>query len=184
MSSFSLESAIKTCKVDPAWGPRVQSDRFFNPNNMVCPVWNGLDSAGRPVCPDSFVTKTAGCNSAEDRVLVENDQRPQYMEYVNLNANGFGAPLYGDTMPWNNAGCQNAELAAGRSGEFYQGSGYGGFGHQYLSTNAPRQSGTSSGCCSSVPYRQAQAQMSQTERFTQSNQHGFNSNNSRRRSGM
>lgn len=184
MSSFSLEAAVRTCKVDTSWASRTQSDRFFNSNNMVCPVWNGMDSANRAACPDSFMTKTAGCNSAEDRVMVENDQRPQYMEYVNLNANGFGAPLYGDTMPWNNVGCQNAQLSAGRSGEFYPGSGYGGFGHQYLATNAPNQSGVSGKCCSAVPYKQAMAQVQQAEHFVQANTHGFNSNNRRRQSGM
>jgi len=56
---------------------------------MVCPVWNGRDLTGRQVCADSFYTKREGCNSAEDRVVVENAQRPQYMEYVNLDASGI-----------------------------------------------------------------------------------------------
>ena len=90
--SVSLESGIRTCKVVTSWANKVQSDRFQNPNLMVCPVWNGVDAAGRRACPDSFMTKRAGCNSAEDRVVVENNvSRPQYMEYVNLNAAGIAS---------------------------------------------------------------------------------------------
>jgi len=33
------------------------------------------------------MTKNAGCHSAVDRVIVENNIRPRYMEYVSLNAN-------------------------------------------------------------------------------------------------
>ena len=92
--NISLESSIRTCKIDTAYADKVFSDRFLNPCNMVCPIWNGFDSAGRPVCPDSFNTKRAGCNSAEDRVYVENYQRPQYVEYVNLSSGGIQGPSY------------------------------------------------------------------------------------------
>jgi hypothetical protein len=78
----NLESALRTCKVDTAYQERIRSDRFLNPKNLVCPVWNGLDTAGRVACADSFYTKREGCNSAEDRVGVENIQRPQYMQYI------------------------------------------------------------------------------------------------------
>lgn len=67
----NLESALRTCKVDTGYSSRIQSDRFLNPRNLVCPVWNGLDTAGRLACADSFKTKREGCNSAEDRVGVE-----------------------------------------------------------------------------------------------------------------
>lgn len=99
--SLSLESALRTCKVDTAWATRIESDRFLNPNNMVCPVWNGMDTAGREVCQDSFNTKRGGCNSATDRVEVENNvSRPQYMEYITLSANGIAGDIYGDnSMP-------------------------------------------------------------------------------------
>ena len=92
--SIGLEGALRTCKVDTGWASRIQSDRFENPNLMVCPVWNGRDLSGRPVCADSFYTKRAGCNSALDRVDVENYQRPQYMEYINLDAAGIYANIY------------------------------------------------------------------------------------------
>lgn len=98
--SLSLESALRTCKVDTAWASRIESDRFLNPNNMVCPVWNGMDTAGREVCQDSFNTKRGGCNSATDRVEVENNvSRPQYMEYITLSANGIAGNIYGNNMP-------------------------------------------------------------------------------------
>jgi hypothetical protein len=171
MSSLSLEAAIRTCKVDSGWANRVQSDRFLNPTNMVCPVWNGMDTAGREVCPDSFVTKTAGCNSAEDRVLVENDQRPQYMEYVNLSAQGFGSDLYADTMPWQNMGNSNNNQAAVRSGP-----GYGNFGEQMSSnTLAP---------CAYSQYSQAMSQNAYENRKAQALQEGFYGNRSRTLSGF
>ncbi len=79
---MNLESALRTCKVDTAYQQKIQSDRFLNPRNAVCPVWNGLDTAGRVACKDSFYTKREGCNSALDRVGVENVLRPQYMQYI------------------------------------------------------------------------------------------------------
>ena len=42
--SVSLESALRTCKVDTAWADKIASDRFLNPDNMVCPIWNGMDT--------------------------------------------------------------------------------------------------------------------------------------------
>lgn len=89
MAYVSLEGSLRTCKVDVAWANRMESDRFFNPNAAVCPTWNGVDTTGRPACMDSFATKRAGCHSATDRVSVENDLRPKYMQYVTLNAAGI-----------------------------------------------------------------------------------------------
>lgn len=89
MSYISLSGSIRTCKVDSGWASKIQSDRELNPSNMLCPPWNGVDTAGRPVCMDSFNTKAPGCNSAMDRVIVENALRPQYMEYVTLDASGI-----------------------------------------------------------------------------------------------
>lgn len=94
MSSISLESAVRTCKVNTGWANRIQSDRFENSNLMVCPVWNQRDLTGRKVCEDSFYTKREGCNSPLDRINVENDQRPQYAEYITLDTAGYRADLY------------------------------------------------------------------------------------------
>lgn len=96
--SISLQKSVRSCTVNTGESDRIQSDRFFNPNNLVCPVWNGQDSAGREVCPDSFWTKNAGCNSAEDRVVVENVLRPKYMNYVTLGAQGIAGHIYGNNM--------------------------------------------------------------------------------------
>ena len=107
--SVSLDSAIRTCKVNTGWASREESDRFLNPASMLCPLWNGQDSAGRRVCPDSFVTKSRGCNSATDRVVVENNvSRPQYMEYITLNAAGVAGNIYGK----NNTGSNMAYTQA------------------------------------------------------------------------
>lgn len=97
--SISLLGSINVCKVNTGWANKIQSDRFENPSNLLCPLWNGQDNFGRFVHPDSFVTKNAGCNSADDRVAVENFLRPQYMEYVALDAAGFQAPLYNGQKP-------------------------------------------------------------------------------------
>jgi hypothetical protein len=108
--NISLEGSIRTCKVDPAWANKLESDRFLNPSNMVCIPWNNHDTAGRPSCADAYNTKTPGCNSSADRVNVENSLRPQYFEYVTLNAQGLDggsecAPqnVHGDAMCNRNA---------------------------------------------------------------------------------
>jgi hypothetical protein len=111
MSSLSLNAALRVCKVDVGYADKINSDRFLNPNNMLCPLWNGLDVAGRPVCPDSFYTKSAGCNSALDRVMVENDVfRPKYTEYITLNASGINRGNDLDSMPYNASMSRSAEL--------------------------------------------------------------------------
>jgi hypothetical protein len=106
MSQISLLGSINTCKVNTGYANKIQSNRFEDPANMLCPLWPGSDSYGRAVNPDSFMTKTAGCNSAEDRVMTENFLRPQYMEYVALDANGFRNPTMFNTpqgsLPSNN----------------------------------------------------------------------------------
>lgn len=96
--NLSLESAIRTCKIDVGYANKMYSDRYLNPTQMVCPIWNGYDNTGRPVCSDTFMTKTGGCNSAEDRIMVENNvSRPRYFEYITLNPAGLAGNLYGDT---------------------------------------------------------------------------------------
>ena len=143
MSNISLAGSLRTCRVDTAYANKVESDRFLNPNEMLCPVWAGMDTTGRQVCPDSFWTKNAGCNSSEDRLVVENDLRPQYMEYINLSANGIDGSIYGNTMPWNTVGQSNQDLKAMNNVT-------GNFGLQFgASTNPP---------CNYYPYNQAMQQ--------------------------
>lgn len=94
MSQVSLQASINGNKVDVGYASRIQSDRVQNPQQMTCPLWTGLDLAGRPVCSSSFRTKMEGCNSAEDRLFVENSLRPRYTNYVTLSAAG----VMGDGM--------------------------------------------------------------------------------------
>lgn len=128
MAAISLEASLRTCKVDTGWANKVESDRFLNPNLMVCPRWVGRDTAGRQVSPDSFLTKTAGCNSPEDRVIVENNvSRPQYMEYINLNANGVQGHIYGDTLGSQETGAREQMLdnTVNITGQFGLQTGFG-----------------------------------------------------------
>lgn len=89
---FSLTGAVQTCSVNTGWANKLWSDRYENPDNTLCPVWNGLDTFGRIVAFDSFYTKAPGCQSAEDRVVVENQQRPKYIDFVTLDAQGYQNP--------------------------------------------------------------------------------------------
>lgn len=93
---ISLNKSVRTCKVDTGYADRIQSARFQETDLMVCPNWQGVDTPGRWVHPDSFYTKTAGCNLPMDRVAVENFLRPTYMTYINLDASGFKSDLYGE----------------------------------------------------------------------------------------
>ena len=92
--SISLDASIRTCKVDTGEASRIQSDRFQNPNEMVCVPWAGYNLKGQAVCADSFYTKAAGCNSATDRVDVENFLRPQYADLITLNMSGLDGNIY------------------------------------------------------------------------------------------
>lgn len=168
--SVSLESAIRTCKVNTAWANRVESDRFLNPNNMVCPTWNGFDTAGRQVCPDSFFTKRAGCNSATDRVVVENNvSRPQYLEYITLSANGIAGNIYGDTLPYQNSKMRTDELHDVNKIT-------GNFGKQFGASVYPS--------CGFTPYKEAMSQESQYKRKGQAMQMGYEGYNRRNASGF
>ena len=157
--SIGLEGALRTCKVDTGWATRIQSDRFENPNLMVCPVWNGRDLSGRPVCADSFYTKRAGCNSALDRVDVENAQRPQYMEYINLDAAGIYANIYKDNSFHHDSGLQtqflqNNKKNVGHFAETYNGSQVIQGCSMYEPESLPKR----------TAYKQAQKQMAGNSR--------------------
>jgi len=91
---ISLQGSLKTCKPNQGWAQRLQSDRFEDPENMVCIPWGGKDNVGRSAYEDSWRTKTAGCNTPLDRVSVENRLRPQYMEATSTDAYGFRANLF------------------------------------------------------------------------------------------
>lgn len=154
--AISLESALRTCKVNPEWANRLESNRIIGPaGEKTCPLWTGFDLAGRPVCPDSFNTKSAGCNSALDRLQVENEvSRPQYIPYINLSMEGItGEWMYDDRY-------QNSQNNA----HFFQNlhSNGGAFGQQLSATIRP------GGTCTYDSYQQAMAQSQQGGRQCQS----------------
>lgn len=93
--TMSLESSIRNCKVEVGNAARTESSRFLNTENMLCPVWTGRDTTGREACEYSFASKKAGCNSALDRVNIENNIRPRYLDYVTANNGGNNTTNYG-----------------------------------------------------------------------------------------
>lgn len=93
MVNISLEAAVRTCKVSTGWAPRIQSERFQDTKNLLCPTWNNVDTIGRNVCPDSFYTKREGCNSPLERITIENNNRPRYFGYITLNAEGMSGGI-------------------------------------------------------------------------------------------
>lgn len=98
-ATISLDSTLRRCKVDSSWANTLKSVHSIGSGSeKLCPVWSGFDTVGRPICPDSFNTKSAGCNSALDRLHVENEiSRPQYIPHPNLSMTGVtGDWLYND----------------------------------------------------------------------------------------
>ena len=91
------KNILTVSKVNPAVAQQLSSDRRQNPAEMTCPIWNGMDITGRPVCADSFVTKMEGCNSAEDRIFIENGLRPRYTDFVTLDVAGIAGDGIYDT---------------------------------------------------------------------------------------
>ena len=161
----SLESSIRTCKVDTAWDNRAQSDRFLNPAQMSCPTWSGFDLTGRKVCPDSFYTKRAGCNSADDRVSVENSLRPQYADYIGYNMAGLVGDIYHPSMPGSNGRglaptVAHSEAIAANTHEKNRSKITGTWGNQFGSTNAM--------ICGHKSYELAMAQVAEFNRQSQS----------------
>lgn len=178
MSPTSIEKNIRTCKVNTGWANRNQSDRFQDPNLMVCPTWNHMDNVGRLVCANSYYTKRAGCNSAMDRVAVENTvSRPQYMEYIQLNAAGingvlmtepFGVPtgvnVGGKELYNYNAAAVNAQV--GTDGQYEN--------YQYTGNWNNQTHGTTIEKCPQRAYQEGMAQMASEQIQAQMLQHNVN----------
>lgn len=170
MSNLSLQASVRTCEVNTGWADRIQSDRFLNPDNMVCIPWGGFNSTGQSVCPDSFYTKTAGCNSALDRVAVENNLRPQYAEYITLNANGIDGDIYANN--------DNQQQALGRQKFDYERDTItGNFGTQW-GANVKYDS------CTVGAYERNMASMAEENRKKQFLNEGYHNNKFRSRAGM
>lgn len=87
----SLDAALRTWKVNTGAAQQMESDRYIGSGeNKLCPMWGGYDTVGRMVNPDTFYTKSAGCNSPEDLLYVENQvTRPRYYEYIQLDPRGI-----------------------------------------------------------------------------------------------
>lgn len=90
MATPSLSKNIVSTRVETGLAPNLAS-RDQKPNEMVCPTWTGRDLLGREVCPYSFNNTTAGCSNADERIVVENELRPKYFEYITLNSGGLNA---------------------------------------------------------------------------------------------
>ena len=139
--SVTLTGAVQTCAVNTGYATKLWSDRYENPDNTLCPVWNGLDQYGRVVSFDSYNTKYAGCSSALDRVEVENVQRPRYFDFVALDASGYLNPSALGAPVSTKEGFQKA-TALERQQRVYQAHMRGGnVGIQYANTAAPYSTG-------------------------------------------
>lgn len=169
MANISLEGSLRTCKVDTGWANKIESDRFLNPQLMLCPVWQGYDSAGRQVPWDSFYTKTPGCNSAAERINVENELRPQYIEYVTLDATGIRGDQYCGYNKLNpNTACQSGivDNTHNYTGQFGYDTGF--------------QQNIQGNCMTCTMYPDSSAQQSQNMRANQFKAQGIRAfNNSR-----
>jgi hypothetical protein len=138
---ISLQGSLQTCKVNTGYANKIQSDRFENPNNLLCPVWNGKDNYGRVACYDSYVTKSAGCSSALDRVVVENYQRPQYFEYTALDASGYmSSAALGSPVPVTENYQKQSQLTSMQDSQRTSQMG-GSVGFQYSKNNTPKVNG-------------------------------------------
>ena len=166
MSSLSLDASIRTCKVETGEANRIESDRFLNPNNMVCVPWNGHNSKGQRVCQDSFSTKTPGCNSALDRVSVESFLRPDYAAYINLNMVGIQGDIYGNgnTTSFVDSGAASAWSDS-------RDKITGNFGNQWRSSNYMS--------CGLNSYERAMAQQQQADRMASYSRSASRSNRNR-----
>jgi hypothetical protein len=182
--SISLEKSVRTCSVNVGEANRIQSDRFQNPGNMVCIPWNGLNNQGQEVSPDSFYTKTPGCDSAEDRVMVENAQRPKYYSYVTLGAQGLNGDIYGrsDQDSFMNVMARDEFDKSRNKNDWYGGSG--NFGKQWGSNVAYQGCTVDKSSGGSYDrYQRGAAQIAQAGRAQNFMQNGYKANNNMRMAG-
>ena len=104
--------------------------------------------------------------------MVENSvSRPQYMEYVNLNAAGVAGQIYGNTMPWRNSVNRNKALQndLNYTGQFGNGGGFGGEIYP---------------ACGVYPYNEAMAQEHAAQRQAQAASEGYRAFSNKRAAGF
>tara|TARA_Y100000385_G_C13059278_1_gene623510 strand:- start:1012 stop:1527 length:516 start_codon:yes stop_codon:yes gene_type:complete len=169
--SISLDSSIRTCKVETGEASRIQSDRFQNHNLMVCPPWTGYDLTGRSVCADSFYTKSPGCNSATDRVNVENFLRPQYAPYITLNMSGLDGDIYAKSNVNSYVDAKGAQQFDNSRNNLT-----GNYGLQWRANNKYT-------ACTNNAYSRAMAEVAHSNRVVAQSHNGFKGNNNRSCSG-
>lgn len=110
MSNVSLTANILTSKVNIGNAARLRTYRIQDPSAQMCPVWNGMDLTGRQSGEYGFYTKVEGCNSAQDRIAVENTLRPQYVNFIpTLNAEGISGYIYDKVLPGDDNNFQHAQ---------------------------------------------------------------------------
>ena len=173
MSNVSLTANILTSKVITGNADRLQTYRIQDSDAMMCPVWNGQDLTGRQAGEYSFYTKRAGCNSAMDRIVVENFLRPSYTNFVTCNAAGIAGYVYetpvsnaNNFQKTENLAANNQRLAVAQStGRF----GYGSPGNGPVLSSSVRQelNGVLGGPTMNpiAPSAQAYATVSQNQRY-------------------
>jgi hypothetical protein len=169
MANISLLGSIQTCKVDTGWANKIQSARFQDPALMICPPPTGYNHKGQKVCKFSFNDNIEGCKDPSERVVIENDLRPKYMEYITLNAQGFDSnTMYANNMDWVNSVARTNALNKIDTNNPH-------FGVQFSANVYPR--------CSEQ-YPQAMAQQGYNNRMSQQLSEGYRSNQYRHVSGM
>jgi hypothetical protein len=87
--SYIEKTLKKYGRVNTGWADKFHSDRVLNPNEMICPVPLNTELLGRDADPNSRLTKAPGCNSALDRVNIENKQRSSLVNSASLDPRGI-----------------------------------------------------------------------------------------------
>lgn len=169
--SISLDASIRTCKVETGEAARIQSDRFQNPNLMICPTWTGYNIKGQSVCADSFYTKSAGCNSSSDRVDVENFLRPQYADLITLNMNGLDGDIYSKSNVNSYVNAKGAQQF-----DNIRNTLTGNYGLQWRANNKYT-------ACTNNAYSRAMSEVAQSNRVAAQFNNGFRAYNNRSCSG-
>lgn len=115
----SLQRCIKSCNVQTGMADQFYSERVLNPRVMSCPSERNVDMYGRSVCSDTVradINGFAGCRLATDRIEVENSLRPNYFEFVNLDARGLRGNLYSESAAERTLTNRNAYRDIGSAG--------------------------------------------------------------------
>lgn len=104
MTNFSLTGSLRTCKAKVSNDVRHYSSRV-NGDNVLCTVPRNHDIVGRNTSVyGRDVENVENCSLPvfQDRMQIEQDQRPQYVQFISLNGspfnNGRGNVRTGDNI--------------------------------------------------------------------------------------